>query len=223
MQIPSKMSNRRPLSIVFPAVLMLVGLTGYARAGVTYTNLGTGANVYNATSGWDVSTSNFAPAFPFIPASTANFAELDIPIQFGSGTNLATVLLLSDSSGHPGAVLESWTVSGSAVNTCCTLQILADSLSLVLNGGTTYWVAEKSAGNFNGTWPLNTTGATSVDSDLIRGGNTVLTSGAFQVLSTASATTPEPGTFGLLLIAGSITLAASRRRSRIPGPRQPTV
>ncbi len=212
------MSNTRRSFVIFPAVLMLVGLTGYARADVIYNNLGSGTNVYSSTAGWDVEAAgSFAPAFPFIPASTANFAELDIPIWFSDGTNLATVELLSDSSGQPGSVLESWNVSGTASDTCCTLQVLHDSLSLVLTGGTTYWVAEEAdnGNTFDGNWPQNTTGATSVDFDLLRGSSGVITSGAFEVLSTASTTqAPEPGTLGLL-IAGALAIVVARHRSRI--------
>jgi hypothetical protein len=52
---------------------------------------------------------------------------------------------LSDTSGHPGAVLESWNITGTTSGTCCTLRLLLDSSSIVLNGGTTYWVAEEAA------------------------------------------------------------------------------
>ena len=101
--------------------------------------------------------------------------------------------------------------------------MLADSLSLVLSGGTTYWVAEESAGRFNGTWPMNTTGATSVDSDLIRGGTDVLSSGAFQVLSTASSNNAgarhlRTSTDRGLNHAGRFTASFED-----PGTRQPTV
>jgi len=176
---------------------------------VIYNNLGTGSTVYGV-SGWNISAgTGFAPAFPFTPASTANFAELDIPIWHNTGTNLATIALLTDVSGHPGSVLESWNVSGTVEGTCCTLQVLPDSLSLVLNGGTTYWVAEESANSndFTGHWPMNTTGATSVDFDLLRGSSgVILTSGAFEVLSTASSQTPEPGRSD----------CSSQARSRLP-------
>ena len=67
---------------------------------------------YNCCGGYGVTALPLAEeAFAFTPGISAIFSELDIAIGASTGANSAIVQLMSDSSGAPGAVLESWTVS----------------------------------------------------------------------------------------------------------------
>jgi hypothetical protein len=183
---------------------------------IVFSNLGTGGSVYHGGAGWFV-TKALSPAFAFTPTSAVYLTQLDMALNYRSGTNSLTVDLMSDSGG-PGAVLESWNASGlPAYGTCCTLQTFSGNGSILLEPGTQYWVAVlPGAGDSNGAWEYNATGDTGTLYENFGSGWVpigALPVGAFEVQGEAS-TVPEPGTM-ILLGTGLLGLAGLlRRRSR---------
>ena len=189
---------------------------------IVFSNLGTGPNVSNGVAGWGVAgeTINgkfpFSVAAPFTVVTTTYFGELDIALGYDPGidtaTNSVTVDLMSDSGG-PGTVLESWGVSFlPTVEFCCTLQMLSGN-TLLLESGTTYWVAVLPGDSTaNAQWNFNTTDDTAPvflneGSGWFAIGSGPL-DGAFEVQGTAA---PEPGTM-TLLGSGLLGLAGLLRR-----------
>ena len=211
---------------------MLIGFLSFGAGAVcfagtiVYDNLGSGSDVYNDVNSWAVigpgtilgPTIQSAPAEPFTPGSTVYFTQLDMALSYFLGTNTVTVDLMSDSSG-PGAVLESWSVSNlPSVLTCCALQVLSGNGSILLESGTTYWVAVL-PGNSDtfALWNLNSTGATATEFENFGNGWVpnpgISPTGAFEVQGN-SAATPEPSTI-TLLGAGILGLAGVIRRRLI--------
>ncbi len=106
-----------------------------------------GANGNFSDNGWCVtgaSTQNCGPAVtryiaaPFVPIGTFTVSSITLPVGYVSGTNGAIVNLMSSSSGLPGAVLESWSVSLLPTGPVATS--VPSKLNPVLGAGQTYWV-----------------------------------------------------------------------------------
>jgi hypothetical protein len=208
--------------------LYLTYLTGSARAdSIVFDNLGSGGSVYNSSqssfSAAGAAANNnllLEPAEFFVPASSYDFTELDIALSYVSGTNSATVDLLSGTpctgcvtGDSPGAILESWNVSNlPSFSTCCTLQTLSGNGTIPLSVGVVYWV-EVLPGDTTTLvqWNANTTGDVGIFEDnhgFGWGGGTSRALGALEVLG-ASSSTPEPGTtvlivVGLLVLVGKL-------------------
>jgi hypothetical protein len=135
-----------------------------------------------------------------------------VAIGLVSGTNSASLTLNSDSGGAPGGVLATWSLSSlPAFGTCCTVETVTPSGSIVLTSGTQYWlVASVIASDTWDAWNLNSTGATGFV--WLSGSGSVAdqTLGAFDVLGTPAV--PEPST--VLFTAGGLALLWFRRLRR---------
>ncbi len=162
-----------PNRLAYLVGLLMLCASGEARAGtIVYDNLGSAGSVYQVGGGWDIiggsspsSCQNVCgdpafSAFSFTPGVTSYLTELQLGLGYVSGTNSVMVVLMSDSSGSPGAVLESWNVQGLPSNlTCCTLQTLLGNDTIPLLAGVPYWVSVQpaSADTF-ALWQYNSTG-----------------------------------------------------------------
>ena len=119
-------------------------------------------------------------AAPFTPDGTFTLTQIDVAAfacQLNSTTAIPLqVALLSDASGTPGGVLESWTVTN-----CPSSQVLSviDTLQLQLSSGTQYWVEV--------TQPVaslkSQIDAAGWEARLIEGGYVVLVGGPVQLVA----------------------------------------
>ena len=191
---------------------------GTAGAATIYNNFGPG-NDYSTGIGWTVSGSTSLPGsstagMAFTPSGSFTLTQIDVAINLVSGTNSASLTLNSDSSGAPGAVLATWSLSSlPAIGACCTVETVTPSGSIVLSSGTQYWlVASVIASDTWEAWMLNTTGATGFKWQTGLGTSADETLGAFDVLGTPGAAVPEPST--VLLSAGGLALLWLRRLRR---------
>jgi len=210
------------------SALALICLAIPAHGDTVYSNLGSGSTVYNSTD-WDVSgptsleeLTTIDVAMGFTPSGNFDLSEIDLALNFNgvpSETNAITVTLNADSSNAPGAILETWNLTGlpSFFGTCCTLQVLTPTSTVALNSGTQYWIeASPGASDFNGGWNWNSTGASGPFWSNISG-TSEETVGAFDVLGSSVGPTvvPEPSTF-VLLGLGMLGLAGIRRKLLVP-------
>lgn len=224
MQIPRNLS----LALLVCLLVPCVGQKCLADS-VVYSNLGTGADVYNGfafsailgSSGEGSHGLASYTAESFTPANSYHFTELEVALAyFGFGTDSVTVDLMSDAGG-PGTVLESWSVSNlAAPSTCCTLQTLSGNGSILLDAGTPYWLAINLGDDTTDAgWNDNTTGASGTIA-INRGSGWVLDGpvndiGAFEVDGIPAASTiPEPSTL-VLLGSGLLGFVGTLRRRRL--------
>ena len=151
---------------------------------VTYSDFGPNMtfNTSGPSAGWCVSgpsTPNCGPevtrwiAAPFTPAGDFNLTQVQLALNFNSGTtNRAVVNLVNDADGFPGTtVLESWTVTDLPSVLSPAAITLNSTGGIILHGDTQYWlVAETLASDSNTLvfwWTNNQNlsgGVTSLDS-----------------------------------------------------------
>jgi hypothetical protein len=123
--------------------MLLVGVTT-ARGEMIYSTLGA-ADSFDLLNGWVVDSANNA-AVPFtVTGSNYSFTSVDLALYRVSGS--MNVLLMSDSNGLPGAVIETLAVPISADLTTAT-----SVLNPILTNGTTYWISTRGIGNYQGGW-----------------------------------------------------------------------
>src|ERR1700687_1076642 len=95
------------------AVALLLGGVGRAKADILFNDYGP-AYTYQTGVGWTVSGptsaagSSFANANEFTPLLTGAVTSVDFGISLVSGTNSVVFQLMTDNSGVPGSVLESY-------------------------------------------------------------------------------------------------------------------
>ncbi len=210
--------------LVPAAAVMLMSTGSSARASTLFNNLNANPlSKYNCCNSYTIEGSStaqyFAQGFSFTPSASESVSQVDIALQIFGGTDSVVVTLNADSGGLPGAVLETWNVSGlPAPATCCTLQSLAPGVPLTLTSGTIYWlIATPGAADTFAGWNLNNTSSTgprAVQSS--SGGAFSLfgatdTQGAFDVIGAAAV--PEPASMALAT-AGLAVLFALRLRRR---------
>ena len=128
------------------------------------------ADAFNCCSGYSLGggasrgNGGFTVAAPFTASVTATLGRLDIGISVDATGNLSpnlNIQLLADAGGLPGAVLESFSLTG--VATVAPIIVSANSATHpLLAGGVRYWVlvAPPDLLNSKDGWLLNTTSAT---------------------------------------------------------------
>ena len=201
---------------VFAAIGVVI-CAGAAGGTTLYTDFGPG-QTYNTVSGWAIAGSG--TAFPdsvaasFTPSVTATLDSIDLPVFVFAGTATFTVEITSDSSGKPGAVLESYSLT--SITGATTIRTLTSILHPSLSSLSTYWIAVFPGDTTTaGAWNWNSVGATGYDFST-NGGSTWAgpiagTSPAFDVIGTP--TVPEPTTWVLLAAPLAAMLWFRRRRA----------
>jgi hypothetical protein len=214
-----------------------------ARADIVFSNFGpsfsynTGAGNFIG-NGQDFSGNNYAEGATFTPTTSADFSSLDIALSnfFGpTNTDTLTVSLDANSSGVPGAALESLNVLPGVLGTFGNNNpplVLDSVLHPLLTAGTQYWVTVSDAtGTDSNVWNWNATGDASSAAISTDGGTTWFspsgTPGAYQVNGTPMQTVPAPSIgvgFPAFLAVGGFLFGArllQRRRINTAGGPEP--
>lgn len=211
------------------AVICSVVLTSQAGlAAVVFTNFGP-SFAYDISSGNPVGNSfdgnNYAEGARFTPLSTVNLSSVRIALNcaFGCpGPDPITVTLSQNNGTTPGAVIESFSLSGSllgAFGVNNSPLLLTSLLNPILNSGTNYWITASATLRDTIAWNLNNTAGTSVTALSSNGGATWIspagqTPGAFQIDGfDVGSKAPEPASFATCL-SGALAIFAARRLLR---------
>ncbi|MGA3130134.1 MAG: choice-of-anchor R domain-containing protein [Terracidiphilus sp.] len=202
------------------------------RAGATtlFSDFGPG-DAYQSDFSWEV-TGSGAPigtsysdgdAFTIAGSGAEEISQIDIAIgQLNSGSGFY-VSIWTDNSGLLGTE-----VSGAywgnlspygSLGTCCKVTSITGISGVTLTGGDTYFLLVgpmNPSGSANYGWNFSSVGLDTAQLYSTNGGVTWQrsfpgTAGAFDVIGSASAATPEPGTF-LMLGSGLVGLAGMVRR-----------
>jgi hypothetical protein len=223
------MLTQQWIGVLLALLVLTVGATGPARADFIYSNFGPGQTYipgYYSVSGGashpDGPPVGYGAAIaePFIPAGNFVFRSVKLPLGWISGTNAFTVALMSNDGGHPGSILESFSIMNVPLYTRPAIETFVSRTNTSLDVGTTYWVAAiPVVRDTAGGWFMNSTGAIG----LTRTGNDGLTwttfaipSAAFEVdgLPVVLPVVPEPSSLALFGV-GTAALAGWRlRRAR---------
>jgi hypothetical protein len=207
-------------SISFPARFLVwavaIAAPGVASADV-FSNLGAGQS-YDTTSGNPVGnafdSNDYAEGVSFTPSATTNFGSVSLALScFFVCPDDYTVDLTADAGAQPGAVIESFTLSGAAlgpVGNNNPLVVAKSVLYPLLTAGTAYWITTSSSLDDSITWNFNSTGDTSPEAISTDGGASWfspsgLTPGALEV-------DPAPEPAAVLLLASAMLVLAMRKR-----------
>jgi len=215
----------RPDSILFALCLLFAVAPFRGQATVIYTNMSNPPS-YSSGSGdgaWGTAwySSHFggsgylASATAFTPAANASLGQIELGLASRFfDPDITTITLATNYTG--GTVLDSWTLSGFPnYLDCCHLTSVTPHTPITLQGGTQYWLIATAGspdtfsiwgwGNLPAVRGINQGGGWTVG--LNSGGGP-----AFQVLDQAAASTPEPSTSGLMVLAGLVGLGAADGR-----------
>lgn len=191
-----------------------------ATVATAFTNFGPGPT-YNATQGNPVGNAfdgnDYGEADSFVSAATGRLNTLRIALSCVFCTSSFSVNLAGDMGNSPGALLEYFTVPSSSLGLFGASNpplLLTSVLTPALTAGTRYWVTTTSDLTNAIAWNLNSVGEVSPEGISTDAGAawfapSGLTPGALEV----TAVVPEPGTLGLLALAG-VALGALRGRQR---------
>jgi hypothetical protein len=166
----------------------------------------------------------FAPAMSFTPTFNATLTSIELPLGLGSGTDQILVELLSDNTGKPGSLIESFSLSPKVgFPFPGTLMTGTSVLHPTLLAGTPYWLAALPGGSStSGGWLLSSplqkdSPAFSSDNGttwtLKEFGNTNIA--AFEVDGTPL---PEPGALAFCCCIPPALLAIRRACRSFPQP-----
>jgi hypothetical protein len=201
------------------AVLCLVAPP--ARAGVIFNNFGPGDTYLFPGVFWTVGTSDdYEPSAGFTVAAGTDYtlSEIDFSAGVLFGTAAVGVGLREDAGGMPGAILESWTVSGLGSSFALRPpEVATSALHPTLLAGRQYWVTLTGGDETTQAgWDANAI----FDQGpvyLAVGGTPILTGTdtrpAFRVLGEPAAV-PEPSSLVGAAVAASVGLLLVRRHRR---------
>jgi hypothetical protein len=173
---------------------------------------------YDSLAGWLI---NYPPeeAFAFIPVGNSySLTSIALAVCSEGGVPAPSLglELTSDSSGHPGAVLESWTSTATGV--CGSLNPPVSDVSVLhpsLIAGDQYWLVANSIGGESLDWNWNSIGDLGLHAFSVDYGSTWIldpgeTMGAFEIVGSPLKPVPEPRTLLLVgsCLAGLLTLAS---------------
>ena len=203
---------------IWATVLVLSASTA-ARADTLFSNLG-----FQPGIGYTVSTqssqvnADFSQGDAFSVSETAQLSAIDVAIGLVSGSNEIIVKLMTDNTGQPGAVLETWdAVNQMSTFGSTTLVALNSVLNPVLTAGQQYWLVAFAQDSTWAAWNWNATNdsgphALSTDNGATYSVSTQ-TRGAFEVDGTVAA--PEPSGLALVIVglAGLALVTRERKAS----------
>ncbi len=208
--------------------LLLVGVAAIpARAdSVIFSNLGSNES-YNGTSGWTLGTYDHGADYLIVGnaftvgATSMNLSTIGVAVGFIEGTNQLTIDLDADSAGSPGAIIESFTLTGAMPNfgsvSSDNLVTATSVLHPLLTAGTQYWVVVSlpNDGLTLAAWNWNSIGDTGpfVQYDNGSGSPGPNTRGA--MLITGQSSIPEPSSLVMVSISAVVILGCGRRRRRM--------
>lgn len=206
--------------------LLLVCLAPAAKADTIFSNV-TGGSL-QANGGFGIGAGipgdELGLAAQFVPSSNFLFTSATLALDSNVGTPTADVSLMSNASGAPGAVLESFTVTGLSTTTGMFFTVNS-ILDPQLLGGTPYWLAVTAAdASSNVSWRRDSTTDINSASNLantttgLTGPWNIISAGAvprpvFQINGTPTAV-PEPSTLLLLAsgLGGLVFIGRSTRK-----------
>jgi hypothetical protein len=164
-------------------------------------------NAWQIVQGGPPSSSEMAVAESFTPVSPFDLGEIDLPVEYVSGTNAVTVEIESGAA-RPTAVLEDFTT---AAATSAILLKIPSVAHPHLSNGTKYWIVVTTTGNSWVEWfvdPGNPRGVSVQD----QGSSTWISSGGSSRGSVqALSATPEASSAALFAIGAVLLIAGSRR------------
>lgn len=205
---------------------MCLAATLHAGPLTLYSDLGTGSSVYG-TNGSVVQGSGagswITQAWQFTVSGTGDFnlTQVDLGLT-ARGVGQITASLWTNLSSLPDVELGSWNLTvAEAAGQCCLLTTQSGITGITLTGGDRYWMVvgpRNSTDNIHIEWISNTVGATAPVLGSLNGGASwisdgVITNAAFDVLGTAAAQAPEPGTMAMLGL-GAALLGLARLRTQ---------
>ncbi|MGD0693363.1 MAG: PEP-CTERM sorting domain-containing protein [Terriglobia bacterium] len=206
--------NRSQRTLLLAAILTL-GVTllpSTAKATTIFSDFGSG-NPYSCCGGYTIGL-GFTQGNSFISGATYDLTQIDVALGYIQGNNPTLSLYADNGSDLPGALIESWSLSGlPRYGTCCAIETVAPVGTVVLTGGAQYWLLASGGTSDWSAWYFNNTGA--LGQRYINGNGynnyvTTDTMAAFDVLGKAA--TPEPGT--IILLGSGLTglIGFARRR-----------
>jgi hypothetical protein len=162
--------NRRLAATLLLGLSLALAATTPARAGATiFSNLGAGDS-YNGATGWTLGSPDpndyFVSASAFTSPGNYELGTIEVAAGLVRGTNSLTISLDADSGGNPGALIESFTISGAmpAFGSVSSgnLVLATSVLNPLLTAGTQYWVvlSVPNDGNTWAAWNWNSIGDT---------------------------------------------------------------
>jgi hypothetical protein len=142
---------------LFPALVLL--LATHARASVIFSNLGPGDSLASPGIGIGfipfTSTFNYA-GIGFTPAGQSYMLDsLELALDLVSGPNVADIFLMSDAGGLPGAVLESFHLTGELTSGANSLVTINSTHHPLLSAGSQYWIVAAGGPSSFVTWAQN--------------------------------------------------------------------
>lgn len=190
---------------VSAGLLILIGPS--AHGATIFSDFGSGQTFTGPSA--TVSQSNQWVAAAFQPSQSANLDTVDLGFILFQPSDSFTLQIMTDSSGHPGTLLDSINFStGLALGTPGIVTV-ASSLHPALLAGTTYWlVALGGNANAQGGWEVNNQssvlGGWSISSDQgttwVSESTSVMPAFDVSGTPTTASSVPEPYTFGSMAI-----------------------
>jgi hypothetical protein len=192
-------------------------LPATASASIIFTNF-TPKLAYDVTQGNSVGDDfvgdNLAQGDSFIPSTTTFFSSARLALSCVVGCPAATnftVDLTADSSDSPGAIIESFSLTGVTLNALGNNNApitVSSVLKRTLFAGTRYWITVSTSVAYSLVWNNNSTGDTNDQAVSSDGGATWFApSGATpSALEVDGSPTPEPSTAAFVTAAGLLLM-----------------